>query len=117
MSDSDARGFTMLEKEAEPGALPKPDFASFLISLGSTAFVHMGLLPDPESGKTRTPNLPVARQTIDMLELLEEKTRGNLTADEATLLRNLLTDLRLRFVSASRETQGRETQGGETQGA
>ena len=103
MSDSDARGFTMVEKAGGSEDLPKPDFASFLISLGSTAFVHMGLLPDPESGKTRTPNLGVARQTIDMLELLEVKTRGNLTPDEATLLRNLLTDLRLRFVESSRE--------------
>ena len=105
MSDSDARGFTLVERDGSPGDLPKPDFASFLISLGSTAFVHMGLLPDPESGKTRTPNLAVARQTIDMIELLEEKTRGNLTPDEETLLRNLLTDLRLRFVGASRETK------------
>jgi hypothetical protein len=48
----------------------------------------------------------VARETIDMIELLEEKTRGNLTPDEATLLRNLLTDLRMRFVAAPREAKG-----------
>jgi hypothetical protein len=90
----------------EAGDLPKPDFAGFLISLGSSAFVHMGLVPDPETGKTRTPNLAVARQTIDMIELLEEKTRGNLSEDEATLLRNLLTDLRMRFVSAARGQSG-----------
>lgn len=102
MSDSDRRDFTVVEPSGEAGELPKPDLAGFLISLGSSAFVHMGLIPDPESGKTRTPNLAIARQTIDMLELLEEKTRGNLTADEATLLRNLLTDLRMRYVTALR---------------
>ena len=106
MSDSDTRSFTMLDKEGAAGDLPKPDFAGFLISLGSSAFVHMGLIPDPESGKTRTPNLGVARQTIDMIELLEEKTRGNLTPDEATLLRNLMTDLRMRFVEATRRPKG-----------
>jgi hypothetical protein len=107
MSESDPRGFTIVDKGASaPGDLPKPDFAGFLISLGSSAFVHMGLIPDPETGQSRAPNLAIARQTIDMIELLEEKTRGNLTADESTLLRNLLTDLRMRFVEASRGAKG-----------
>ena len=106
MSDSDTRGFTMVGKDGDAGDLPKPDFAGFLISLGSSAFVHLGLVPDPETGKTRTPNLAVARQTIDMIELLEEKTRGNLTPDEETLLRNLLTDLRMRVVTALRSPTG-----------
>ena len=102
MSDAGTRDFTIVGDDGAANELPKPDFAGFLISLGSSAFVHMGLIPDPETGETRTPNLGVARQTIDMIELLEEKTRGNLTADEEVLLRNLLTDLRMRFVSASR---------------
>jgi hypothetical protein len=107
MSDSETRNFTLVDKDGAPaGELPKPDFAGFLISLGSSAFVHMGLIPDPETGKTRSPNLTVARETIDMIELLEEKTRGNLTPDEATLLRNLLTDLRMRFVAAPRDAKG-----------
>ncbi len=107
MSDSDTRGFTLVDKGSDAASeLPKPDFSGFLISLGSSAFVHMGLLPDPETGKTRAPNLAIARQTIDMLELLEEKTRGNLTTDEVTLLRNLLTDLRMRFVTATRGATG-----------
>jgi hypothetical protein len=107
MSDSDSRGFTIVDAGGnDTGDLPKPDFAGFLISLGSSAFVHMGLIPDPETGKARTPNLAIARQTIDMIEVLEEKTRGNLTSDEAALLRNLLTDLRMRFVTASRGPTG-----------
>jgi hypothetical protein len=100
---SDMRGFTVVGDEERPAdALPKPDFSGFLISLGTSAFVHLGLIAEPESGEKRAPNVPLARQTIDMIELLEEKTRGNLTGDEATLLRNLLTDLRMRFVEAAR---------------
>jgi hypothetical protein len=107
MSDSEARGFTLVdEKDPPAGAFPKADFSALLISLGSSAFVHLGLAPDPESRQTRPANLPVARQTIDLIEVLEEKTRGNLTDDEATLLRSLLTDLRMRFVSASRDAKG-----------
>jgi hypothetical protein len=100
---SDTRGFTVVGNEERPAdALPKPDFSGFLISLGTSAFVHLGLIADPESGEKRAANVPLARQTIDMIELLEEKTRGNLTGDEATLLRNLLTDLRMRFVEVTR---------------
>ena len=85
MSDSATRNFTLVDKDAaSAGELPKPDFAGFLISLGSSAFVHMGLIPDPETGNTRAPRRTVAGETIDMIELLEEKTRGNLTPDEAT---------------------------------
>lgn len=103
MSESDPRGFTIVDKGASaPGDLPKPDFAGFLISLGSSAFVHMGLIPDPETGESRAPNLAIARQTIDMIELLEEKTRGNLTAEERQLLEQLLYELRLRFVEVQR---------------
>lgn len=75
------------------------DFYTFVLSLGSSAFVHLGDAPDPETGTRLSPNLVLAQQTIDILALLEEKTRGNLTTEEAKFLENLLTDLRLRFVS------------------
>jgi hypothetical protein len=102
MSD-ETRGFTMVNEESRPAdALPKPDFSGFLISLGTTAYVHLGLIAEPESGERRPASVPLARQTIDMIELLDEKTRGNLTSEEATLLRNLLTDLRMRFVEVAR---------------
>jgi hypothetical protein len=104
MSD-DKRGFTLVEGAGDGADLPKPDFEGFLISLGSSALIHLGIAPHPETGKTQ-PNLALARQTIDMIELLDEKTRGNLTPHEAELLRNLLTELRLRFVNASRGAQG-----------
>jgi hypothetical protein len=63
----------------------------------------MGLVGDPETGApSGEKNLPFARQTIDTLEMLQAKTRGNLEADEAQLLESLLYDLRMRFVEASR---------------
>jgi hypothetical protein len=90
--------------EGEPprADLPKPEFGTFLLSLGTSAFYHMGLVQDPETGQPAEPNLPVARQTIDTLELLQEKTRGNLDDDESKLLQNLLTELRMRFIDASK---------------
>jgi hypothetical protein len=73
------------------------DFITFALSLGSSAFVHLGDVPNPES-RVFEPNLPLAKQTIDVLGLLQEKTRGNLTDEEATFLENLLADLRMRYV-------------------
>ena len=77
------------------------DFTTFVLSLGSSALVHLGDMSHPEAGHTAE-NLLLARQTIDILAMLEEKTRGNLTAEEARFLRDLLADLRLRFVERSR---------------
>jgi hypothetical protein len=82
--------------------LPGVDFASFAVSLGTSALYHMGLLPDPETGKTAERRLDLARQSIDALEMLQRKTRGNLDREEEDLLQRLLTDLRIRFVEASR---------------
>ena len=89
--------------EASARALPKVDFSTFLISLGTSAMYHMGVVPDPETGKPVEPNLPLTQQTIDTIEILQEKTRGNLDADEERLLQSLLTELRMRFVEASRK--------------
>lgn len=75
------------------------DFGAFLLSLGSSALVHLGELEHPDhSGTSR--NLPLAKQTLDILGMLEEKTRGNLTADEHRLLEQLLYELRLKYVAA-----------------
>ncbi len=79
--------------------LPPIDFNTFVLSLASSAMVHLGEAPNPETGKTET-HLPLARQTIDLLALLQEKTKGNLTKDEATYLDHILYDLRLRCVAA-----------------
>lgn len=75
-------------------------FTGFVLSLASTAAIHFGDMPDPATGQRAEPNLDGAGQMIDILALLEEKTRGNLTDDERRLLEQLLYELRLRFVEA-----------------
>ncbi|MBI3092334.1 MAG: DUF1844 domain-containing protein [Candidatus Tectomicrobia bacterium] len=79
-------------------ALPEISFSTFLLSLGSTALVQLGEVEDPVTQQLGE-SLPNAKQTIDILGVLEEKTRGNLSDDEAQLLSNLLYDLRMRYVS------------------
>lgn len=76
-------------------------FAAFVLSLAHTAAVHFGDIPDPVSGQRAEANLPAAQQMIDILALLEAKTRGNLTAEERQLLDQILYELRLRFVEAN----------------
>ncbi len=90
------------ERTAGGASLPEADFPSFLLSLATSALFHLGLVADPETGERTEPNLELARHTIDTLALLEGKTRGNLTDEEAELLTNLLTELRMRFVEASK---------------
>ena len=78
-------------------------FAQFIISLGTTAAVHFGDLPDPVSGERGDPDLIAAAQMIDLLSLLQSKTQGNLDPAEAKLLDDLLFDLRMRFVQAQQQ--------------
>jgi hypothetical protein len=76
-------------------------FPAFVVSLAHTAAVHFGDVVDPASGQASEPNLPAAQQMIEILELLEVKTRGNLTAEERQLLEQILYELRMRYVEAS----------------
>ncbi|MBN2108372.1 MAG: DUF1844 domain-containing protein [Deltaproteobacteria bacterium] len=78
--------------------LPEINFSSFIISLSSSALFHLGDIPDPATNQTQR-NLPLAKQTIDILGLLKEKTVGNLARDESQLLETLLYDLRMRYVA------------------
>ena len=80
---------------------PDLSFTAFVISLASSAAVHFGDLPDPVTGGTSEPNLDGAAQMIEILGLLEQKTKGNLTAEERQVLESVLYELRLRFVEAS----------------
>ena len=82
------------EKRVPPEGI---DFYTFVLSLGSSAFVHLGDAPHPETGAAQV-SLELAKQTIDILGMLQTKTKGNLTAEEERFLDNLLLDLRLRFV-------------------
>jgi hypothetical protein len=75
-------------------------FTAFVLSLASTAAIHFGDLPDPVSGKPLEPNLDGASQIIEILGLLDQKTRGNLTAEERQVLEQVLYELRMRFVDA-----------------
>jgi hypothetical protein len=76
-------------------------FTAFVLSLASTAAIHFGDLPDPGSGGPAEPNLDGAAQMIEILSLLEQKTKGNLTAEERQVLEQVLYELRMRFVEAS----------------
>jgi hypothetical protein len=79
---------------------PQLSFTAFVLSLASTAAIHFGDLPDPMSGEPVEPNLAGASQMIEILTLLEQKTRGNLTAEERQVLEQVLYELRMRFVEA-----------------
>ncbi len=84
---------------------PALSFTAFVLSLASTAAIHFGDLPDPISGKPGERNLDGAAQMIEILALLDQKTRGNLTAEERQVLEQVLYELRLRFVDASSGTK------------
>jgi hypothetical protein len=79
------------------GSAPEINFASFVLSLSTSVLYHFGEVPDPISNKKQR-NLMLAKQTIDILGILKEKTAGNLTREEESLLTNLLYDLRMRYV-------------------
>jgi len=76
-------------------------FTAFVLSLASTAAIHFGDLPDPVTGEPADLNLDGAAQMIEILGLLDQKTRGNLTAEERQVLEQVLYELRLRFVEAA----------------
>ena len=82
-------------------ALPDIDFTTFVLSLASNVLVHLGEMVDPDNGKTSI-HLPIARQTIDILSMLQDKTKNNLTDVESQLLGSLLYDLRVKYVDAQK---------------
>jgi hypothetical protein len=80
--------------------LPAIDFQTFVLSLCHSVLVHLGDAPNPVDGTERV-NLPLARQTIDLLNVLQEKTRNNLTGEEERTLGQALYDLRMRYVEVA----------------
>lgn len=76
------------------------DFTTFILSLSSSAAFHLGLAPHPESDKC-CENLPMAKQTIDILALLQNKTRGNLSGEEERMLSEVIYNLRMAYVNAA----------------
>ena len=87
------------EKETEPFQV---DFSTFIMSLTSSAFYHLGDMPDPSTGKKEV-NLPAVQQTIDMLIMLREKTKGNLKEDEGKLVEQLIYELQVKYVAKTKE--------------
>jgi hypothetical protein len=83
---------------------PGINFATFVLSLSHSAYMHLGDAPNPVDG-TIEQNLTMARQTIDLLGLLEEKTQGNLTGEEERVLEQALYELRLRYVEVSEKSR------------
>jgi hypothetical protein len=86
--------------------LPQIDFATFVLSLSHSALMHLGEAPDPDTNETAHVDLGLAKQNIDILGMLEEKTKSNLTGDEERLLAQVLFDLRMRFVEKSKQASG-----------
>jgi hypothetical protein len=96
----------------EEEALPPPTLAEHILSLASQALMLMGQVPNPQTGKAEV-HLPYARHVIDTIAMLEEKTRGNRTAEEISLLSRVLHELRMNFVAA----QSQAGTGGTSAGA
>jgi len=90
-------------KESDrPADMPEINFSTFVISLSSSVMIHLGMAPDPMSGETRR-ELALATQTIDILGMLQEKTKGNLSSEEEQLFQSLLSELRLRYVDEKKK--------------
>ena len=87
------------DQEETDYQLPEINFATFIFSLNHSVLVHLGVMDDPSTGK-KARNLPIAKQTIDILGMLEEKTQGNLTEDEAKMLKSILYDLRMIYIKS-----------------
>ena len=98
-----AKGDGFVMKEAPESAVEagEIDFSTFIFSLATGALINMGIAPDPTTKKIQK-NIELARQNIDLLALLKDKTKGNLSSDENQLMENLLAEVRLRFVEASK---------------
>ena len=89
------------EEVTEEMVFPEINFSTFVFSLNTSALLHLGEIPDPATGKQQE-DLAMAKQTIDLIAMLQEKTRGNLAADEENLVKHVLYDLRLRYVQKAK---------------
>lgn len=117
--DPDDKGFTVIDRrgsaagesapeapsapQADPARpAPRVDFSMLVQSIAFSALHYLGLMAEPEGGRAAEPDIPLARHNIEILEMLEEKTRGNLTPDEAKLIATLLYEVRMHFVEATK---------------
>jgi hypothetical protein len=96
---TEAAGSCVEPEDVKP--LPQIDFSTFILSMSTSVLIHLGELDNPETQRKEI-NLALARQTIDLLGLIQDKTRGNLDTEEQKLLENLLYDLRMKYVAQCR---------------
>ena len=89
-----------MSEKKEQAILPEVTFSTFVLSLASSALVHLGEVPNPETGHT-VRDEALARNAIDLLTMLDDKTRNGLTPDESKLMRDVLYELRMKFVAQS----------------
>ncbi|SPD73221.1 conserved hypothetical protein [uncultured Desulfobacterium sp.] len=89
-------------EKGETTPLPEANFTALIFSLSSTALFHLGDIPDPQTGEKHM-DLPMAKQTIDTIAMLQQKTTGNLTEEEKKFTEIILADLRWRFIKASKQ--------------
>jgi hypothetical protein len=88
------------DSSAQQGPLPEIDFTNFILSLSTSALIQLGEIQDPFTQKSAK-NLPLAKQTIDLIGMLKEKTKGNLSPEEEKIIEYVLYDLRMRYVKAA----------------
>jgi hypothetical protein len=88
------------DASAKEETLPEVDFNSFIFSLSTSALIQLGEIEDPFTQKSAK-NLPLAKQTIDLIGMIKEKTKGNLTPQEERVIENILYDLRMRYIKAA----------------
>jgi hypothetical protein len=86
--------------EAERMPLPEVNFNSLIFSLSSSALLHLGEIADPHTGQ-KAKDLPLAKHSIDIIAMLKDKTKGNLSGEEQKFVESILTDLRWRYVKAT----------------
>ena len=93
------------DRDTKKGSLPPADFSGFIVSLAQAAAIHLGEVPDPSTG-VKSRNIAQARYSIDLLDMIAEKTRGNLDTEEQMLIERLRSDLKIMFVRASKSSAG-----------
>lgn len=98
--EGETRETSKEEVSPEEGPLPEIDFKNFILSLSTSALIQLGEIQDPFTQKV-TKNLPLAKQTIDLIGMLKEKTKGNLSSEEGKIVEYVLYDLRMKYVKAA----------------
>ncbi len=87
--------------------IPPVSFRDFILGISQSVYIYLGIIPDPISGKTNK-NLLLAKHTIDTIEMLKEKTKGNLTQDEENTINYLLTELKFKYLEILKESSSKE---------